>query len=254
MTQARSSRRTSTGRHARRILGPAVSDIDRIRLDAGLSIRAVARAAGIHHGYLAEIIDGSRLPSIAVITAICDALAADLSIRVYPNTGPRIHDRVQAMIVEELLRVTHPSWRRSVEVPVVRPARGVVDIVFDRRPGPVAVCTEVQTRIDRLEQQIRWAHEKADSLPSSDLWSFIGGDPTVSRMLVIRSTRSTRELARRFASTLHTAYPSPARDAYRALTSADAPWPGAAILWVDVRGDAVRILDHAPRGSAAGRP
>jgi hypothetical protein len=184
------------------------------------------------------------------LTAIADALGADISIRVYPNTGPRIHDRFQAKITEELLRIAHRSWRRSVEVPVLRPARGVIDVVFHRS---ILVATEIQSRIDRLEQQIRWAREKAQSLPSSDLWRSIEAEPVISQLLVVQSTRATRELARRFEETLRVAYPALARDAYRALVEAEAQWPGAAILWADVDGEVVRIRDNPPRGILVGR-
>jgi transcriptional regulator with XRE-family HTH domain len=227
-----------------------VQDIERIRLDAGLSIRAVARAANVDAGYLSLVLNGRRLPSVAVLTAIADALGADISIRVYPNTGPRIHDRFQAKITEELLRIAHRSWRRSVEVPVLRPARGVIDVVFHRS---ILVATEIQSRIDRLEQQIRWAREKAQSLPSSDLWRSIEAEPVISQLLVVQSTRATRELARRFEETLRVAYAALARDAYRALVEAEAQWPGAAILWADVDGEVVRIRDNPPRGILVGR-
>jgi hypothetical protein len=110
----------------------------------------------------------------------------------------------------------------------------------------------VQTRIDRLEQSIRWSSDKARSLPSSDIWPPVG-EPVVHRLLVLRSTAATREVARRFESTLRTAYPARAHDIHAALMTAETPWPGDGILWADLRGDAVRILDRPPRGVAIGR-
>ena len=115
------------------------------------------------------------------------------------------------------------------------------------------VATEVQSRLDRVEQLIRWASEKARSVPSSQLWSTRPDEPTIHRLLVIRSTAATREIARRFEATLRAAYPARGLDIYRALTTPDAPWPGNGILWADLRGDTVRILDRPPRGVALGR-
>jgi transcriptional regulator with XRE-family HTH domain len=229
----------------------AVQDVERIRLDAGLSVRAVARAAAVDPGYVSDVLNGRRIPTVAVITALAGSLGADVSVRVYPNTGPRIHDRSQAPIVEELLRIAHESWRRTAEVAVRTPARGVVDVVLDQ--PEVAVCTEVQTRIDRLEQFHRWSQAKADSLPSSDLWLARIGEATISRLLILRSTRSTRELVRAFEETLRTAFPASAHDAFQSLTEPGVVWPGAALLWADVRGDVVRILDHPPRRIRLGR-
>jgi transcriptional regulator with XRE-family HTH domain len=230
-----------------------VGDIDRLRRDAGMTVRRLAVEADIDPGYLSQILAGARNPSIAVLVALSRVLGADLSVRVYPTTGPIVRDGIQARIGEELLRITATSWRRSVEVPVYRPARGFIDIVFDEPRQTIAVATEIQSRIDRLEQQIRWAGDKARSLPSSEMWRFLGGDHSISRLLVVRSTSTTREVARRFHATLTAAYPAKSADVFRALTMSATPWPGPGILWADVQGDRVRILDRPPRGLALGR-
>jgi transcriptional regulator with XRE-family HTH domain len=233
------------------VISAALGDLERLRIDAGISLRQVADAAEIDSGYLTRVFAGDRQPSIAVLVSLARALGADLSIRAFPTTGPNIRDRAQAPIVEELLRIAHSSWRRSVEVAVLRPARGFIDLVLDR-PREV-VASEIQSRLDRLEQTIRWSQDKARSLPSTDLWTAIDGDPTVHRLLVLRSTAATREIARRFESTLHAACPARSTDVFRALTEPDTPWPDHGILWADLHGDTVRILDKPPRGVELGR-
>ena len=92
---------------------------------------------------------------------------------------------------------------------------------------------------------------EGESLPSADFWRF-ADSPTVGQLLVIRSTRATRELARRFEATLRAAYPASVPDTFGALAGTG-PWPGNALLWADVTGDAVRILDRPPRGVTLGR-
>ena len=179
-------------------------------------------------------------------------LGADLAIRLYPNTGPRIRDHIQARIVEELLRIAHPRWHTYAEVPVYRPARGRVDVVYHDPAAVLMVVTEVHSQIQRVEQQLGWANLKMDSLPSADLWRLAVAGQVVSRLLVLRSTRTTRELVGRFEHTFRSAYPAPAASVYAALVS-QAPWPGPGVLWADVSGDAVRILDHPPRGIRLGR-
>lgn len=246
----RNSQRTLVGRRSRAVIAATVADLDRLRLDAGVSRRRLAEAARVDAGYLAQVVAGDRQPSVAVLVALAQALGADLSIRAFPNTGPNIRDRAQAPIVEELVRIAHPSWQRSVEVQVLRPARGFIDLVLQRTQDIVA--TEVQTRLDRLEQSIRWSADKARSLPSSGVWPPVG-DPTIHRLLVIRSTAATRDIARRFEATLRAACPARAQDIYLALTTPDAPWPGDGILWADLRRDVARVLDRPPRGVALGR-
>jgi hypothetical protein len=204
-------------------------------------------------GHLSETFAGDREPSVSVLTAISRALGGDLAIRFYPSGGPQIHDRAQAPILEELLRIADPSWDRAVEVAVTRPARGFIDVVFDSETRNTTVATEIETRFYRLEQQLRRADEKARSVPSSDLWRTIHGDRAIRRLLVIRSTTATRDIGRRFEATLRGAYPARAQDIYLALTTPDAPWPGDGILWANLRGDTARILDRPPRGVTLGR-
>jgi transcriptional regulator with XRE-family HTH domain len=250
----RTSCRTCIGRRAaldRRSIG---SQIVTLRTDAHISQRRLAAAAGIAQAHLSRIERGLAEPSFAVLEAIAAMLGANLSVRLLPTTGPMIRDRIQASIVEALLRDLHPSWKRIVEVTVRRPVRGTIDVVL-ACPGAPVVAVEVHSEIRRLEQQIRWAADKADALPSADGWSMIEGGAAPgrpSRLLVLRSTHATRELARTYEETLRTAYPAPCVDAVGALTKADRPWPGCAVVWAEVTCGRTRILARPPRGIALG--
>jgi transcriptional regulator with XRE-family HTH domain len=236
-------RRRRTG-EIRSALG---AEIRRLRTDAGISLTHLARGAGISPAHLSGIELGRSEGSTAVLVAIADQLGADLSIRLYPGTGPRIRDHIQARIVEELLHVVHPRWRRFLEVPVYRPVRGVIDLVLHDPDAAVVVAVEVHSNLLRLEQQLRWAHEKADALPSAELWRSTRPATTASRLLVLRSTRTTRELAMRFGALLATAYPARPADVHAALSTADAPWAGAGLLWATLEGDVAAIMDRPPR-------
>jgi transcriptional regulator with XRE-family HTH domain len=248
----RKSLTTANGRRTRAILRVALNDLDRARSDAGASLRTLATGSGVSEPYLSMVLAGRREPSVAVLTAVARALGGDLSIRFYPNTGPVIHDRIQSRIVAELLRIAAPTWTRLVEVPVYRPARGFIDVVLDSEPLATTVASEVEARIDRLEQQLRWAQEKAASLPSSEYWARTQGDRTVNRLLVLRTTRATLTIARRFDAILRAAYPASTAQVFSSLTTG-IPWPGHGILWADVEGDAVRIRDRPPRNVDVGR-
>ena len=247
--------RTRTGRTAsdlRRALG---AELKRTRLDAGLSLRGLARAADVTPSHLSEIERGIAEPSLAVFASLARVLGADVSIRLFPGTGPRIRDRLQAPMVEALLREAHPTWKRLVEVPVWRPVRGVIDAVI-ARPGDLVVAIEVHSELHRLEQQLRWAREKADALPSVEAWSMLlAGAPTVSvsLMLVLRSTRANRDLAKAFETTFRAAYPARTADAIRALRDPAVPWPGPALIWAETAAGAARILDRPPRSVNVGR-
>lgn len=224
------------------------TEIRRFRLDAGLSQRRLGGLAGIDHAFLSRIERGNREPSLAVLVAIATALGGNLNLRLYPGTGPRLRDPIQARITEALIRILDPRWTRMVEVPVHRPARGVIDLVAHDRTAGIVIATEVQSELRRLEQQIRWSHEKSQSLPSADFWRFVDDAPRVDQLLVLRSTRTNRQLAARFSATLAVAFPANPVHAYQALTMPNIEWPGSALLWASVEGDTARILERPPRG------
>jgi hypothetical protein len=179
------------------------------------------------------------------------ALGADLSIRFYAGTAPRLTDRHQARMVEAILRRLAPVWTPHLEVPVSRPSRGVIDAVFERPLERLLVVSEAYSAIARLEQQIRWSAEKAASIGSSSLVG-PGREWSVSRLLVLRSTATTRELARTFEATLRAAYPAGTRAAVRSLVESEA-WPGDAITWIRIDGNTAELLDGPPHGVPVGR-
>jgi transcriptional regulator with XRE-family HTH domain len=239
--QAAADRRASAVRHQ------LAMDIRRLREDAGVSRAAVARMAGIHHSLVGRLEDGAYLPSIETYARVCAALGADLHTRAYPTTGPVIRDRFQAPTAELLFGVCHARWERTPEVRVVRPARGWVDAVLHDRLQRLLVAAELESDLRRLEQLLRWSEEKALSLPSARAWPSWSatGDPSISRLLVVRWTRANRTVADGARRLLREAYPADPRDALDALTTGASAWPGAALLWARLGPPSPR-LDAVP--------
>jgi len=251
MAMTATSIRSETAQRVRRHARSTGESITRIRLAAGLWMAGLAHAASIHPTHLTRIEAGSVIASIPVLTAIAVALGCDTSFRFFEGAGPRLHDRFQAPMTEGFLgRLDARRWAPDLEVPITEPERGVIDLVIDERRAPLVVATEMQSRIDRLEQQIRWMAEKADGLAARR--RAMGQEQVVSRLLVLRSTTETREVARRFVRTLATAYPARAMDVVDALTTHDA-WPGAGLVWMRVEKGVAHLLDGPPRGVPLGR-
>jgi transcriptional regulator with XRE-family HTH domain len=238
-------------RRHREIVRSFGRDMLRVRTDAGATQAQVSSVAGIDRSHYSRIEAGNANASIESIVAIATALGADVSIRLYPGTGPRLTDRHQVRMIEAVLRRLDPSWKPHIEVPVTRPARGVIDAVLERRSEGLLVALEAYSELRRVEQQIRWSADKAGSLGSSDLVG-PGPQPTISRMLILRSTASTRDLVRQFEATFSAAYPARTTDVVDALVRG-APWPGPGIAWIRIEGDTVELLDAPPRGVALGR-
>ncbi len=231
-------------RRAKTLLGDEVRSI---RVDAGVSASALSRAVGVDPAHIVRIEAGIANPSLSVLTAIGVALGADLGVRYFAGSGPRIHDRFQAPMVEALLGSLHPRWRAELEVPVRNPNRGVIDAVLHDSVAGIAIAAEVQSDLRRVEQQVRWGHEKASALAT-----LVPGR-SVSELLVLRSTVRTRQLAQQFAMLLGTAFPARSADLYAALTGPDAPWPGPGILWLHLKGRSASLMRLPPRGVALGR-
>ncbi len=222
-------------------------DVADARLDRGISQRTLAAAAGVDQSLVSRIEAGEVVPSLETLVAVSTALGMEPSIRLFPATGPRIHDRVSAPITDALIGLAHPRWAPRLEVAVTRPDRGVIDVVLTRHDDIVA--TEIQGQLRRVEQQLRWAGQKADSLPSAIGWPWGAARPRISRLLVLRSTSETRALVRGLPDLFRAAYPVTEAEAFRALTGAREPWPGNALLWAEASGSRARILDGAPRSS-----
>ncbi|MBF8289258.1 MAG: family transcriptional regulator [Chloroflexi bacterium] len=232
----------------------AGEEIRRMRLDANVSIAAVARVTGIAAAHIGRVEAGKAQPSTRVLTAIGVAPGAELSLRYFPSSGPRIHDRFQAPMIENLLRSLHPRWRAEVEVPTLHPVRGVIDAVLRDRLSETIVAAEVHSDLRRIEQQIRWGRAKSEALASDE--TATGGPsagPAISQLLVLRSTVRTRDLARQYGALLGTAFPARSADVFAALFGPDAPWPGAGILWVHLHGSRSSVMRFPPHGVRLGR-
>lgn len=239
--------------HSPRRLG---IEIRRLREDAGLSQAQVADMAGISQSLLSLVENAKVDATVSTVTAIAAALGATAMIGLYPETGPPIRDHLQARMIESLLRILHPRWRRFLEVPLQRPVRGVIDLVLQEADERIVIAAEAQSEMRRLEQQLRWGHAKADALLGSDLVAQLSPEdrPTrVSSLLLLRSTRVTRELAMTFHETLTAAFPAPYQDALEALRGRTSQWPGAALLWVRVDPGETLVLERPPRGVDLGR-
>jgi transcriptional regulator with XRE-family HTH domain len=248
--QRRGQRRARVIRHE---LG---AQITALRESSGLSMRALALAAGISPSTQRAIEGGTHSPSIEVVARVAEVLGAGLGVRLYAGTGPRIYDHLQASMLKALLHVLHPRWTRRLEVPVYGQARGVIDLVFEDASEPAVVACEAQSQLRRLEQQLRWATMKTDALAAARLQAE-GVDAAtthgpVSRLLLLRSTQSTRHVVTEFTGLLAAAYPARYADLIAAITGS-APWPGPGLVWCAVDNEGARILDRPPRGIRLGR-
>jgi transcriptional regulator with XRE-family HTH domain len=215
----------------------------------------LAAAAGISHGELWAIESGLISPSLEALTRIAGALGGRLAFRLDPGTGPIIRDHIQAALLQGLLPVVHSRWRKLLDVSVYRPVRGAIDLVLDDPEEPVTIAAEAHSQLRRLEQQIRWAGMKADALADGgarELGPVRGEITNISRLLILRVTAKNMEVVRTYDDLLAAAYPARHSDAVAALTGTQ-PWPGPALVWMDVANGRAALRSAPPRGIAVGR-
>lgn len=242
----RTAPQRTAARRVRMMRGQLANDVRRYREDAGLSLSALADVAGISKSHLHAIEAGSKEARFEPLARVAAALGLDLSVRLYPGTGPLIRDHLQAAMAEALLGIIHERWRPSLEVWVRRPVRGVIDLVLDAQDSAEPrIATEAHSELRRLEQQVRWSGAKANALAEAS-------QRRTSRLLLLRNSRHVRAVVAAHAEVIRAAYPARAADAFASLTGERA-WPGDAILWADVDDGHARIRPTPPRGITSGR-
>ena len=228
-----------------------------------MSQRRLASAAGVSQGTLSAIETGEIEPTLEVLARLAAALGGELSVRINPGIGTLIRDHIQAAMVQGLIRALNPRWKRFLEVAVHRPVRGVIDLVLHDPDEPTLIAAEAQSELRRIEQQIRWSRAKAEALArggASELAELLGSsqadkagaEPMASRLLLLRSTRATREVVATYTDLLAVAYPAPHADALTALTGTGS-WPGPALVWMDVANGIGSLRQGPPRGIRLGR-
>ena len=199
-------------------------EIREIRLRAGVSQAALARAIGVSRSVICRMEQGDPDVSARIRARAAAALGADFRIAVYPGGAPLIHDAAHARIVEAVLHRCHPSWHPSLEAPIPGLGRRSTDLRLEQ--GDEIVLMEVETHVRALEAIIREGTAKraavAESAPAGK---------RIHVVLVLPPTRHHRALVRAHPTTVATAFPATDAALTRALMSGDVEWPGDGILW-----------------------
>lgn len=229
-------------------------ELRRVLDTEGVSLRALGAAIGVEPSHLSRVLGETRAISHDTLVAVATGLGYDVSIRLFESDGPRVRDRIQVQMIEALLAALHPRWMALLEVAVYRPVRGVIDVVLQDRETSDLVAGEGHGELRSVEQQLRWAGQKADALPSATGYPWADGPvpPPAGRLLLLRSCAANHRLVSSLPATFRAAYPDSTEAAVAALRQGNRPWPGAAILWVNVDGAETRLMGSVPRAALLG--
>jgi transcriptional regulator with XRE-family HTH domain len=107
-------------RRAREHLDRVASDVRLARVGAGLSLRDVGAAADVDHVALWMFERRRRDLRLEDLSAVCQVLSLDLTLRAYPAGDP-IRDAAHARLLARFKARLHPRLRWSTEVPLPIP-------------------------------------------------------------------------------------------------------------------------------------
>jgi DNA-binding XRE family transcriptional regulator len=200
-------------------------EIRAIRLRAGVSQAALARAIGVARSVICRMEQGDPAVSSRIRARGVAAMGGDFRIAVYRDGTPLIHDAAHARIVEAVLGRCDPNWHPTVEAPVPGPGRRSTDIRLDR--GGETVPMEVETRVGGLEAIIRECAEKRTAVAET-----AQAGQRIHVLLVLPRTRHHRAIVHEHPGIVAAAFPADDAAVARALASPVVEWPGNGILWI----------------------
>jgi transcriptional regulator with XRE-family HTH domain len=203
-------------------------EIREIRLRAGVSQAALARAVGVSRSVVCRMEQGDPDVSARIRARAVSALGGDFRIAVYPGGAPLIHDAAHAALVEAVLRQLDPSWHPTVEAAVPGPGRRSTDLRLDR--DDEIVLMEVETHVRALEAVIREGAAKRAAVAEG-----ARAGRRINIVLVLPPTRHHLALVRDHPGIVAAAFPAPHVALAGALTDPHSEWPGDGILWMSTR-------------------
>lgn len=201
----------------RRLLQDLCRELDRAKIDRGLSYAAIGRALGLSGQQVGRICRG-LVPDVSLIrlAEIATVVGLDLSARAYPGGSP-LRDRAHVALLERLHVRLSSSLRWRLEVPVVATPSMRDQRAWDATiSGPDWVTgVEAETHITDLQ-----ALERRLALKQRD------SGIAVVLLLLSDSTHHQRVLA---SAPRLAGFETTARAALRALGRGERP-PGSAIV------------------------
>jgi len=212
-------------RQLRRTSARFAEEFRGIRLRAGVSQAAVARAIGVTRSVICRMERGDPGVSPQVRARAASVLGADFRMAIYPEAAPLIHDAAHARMVEAILTLRSGAWRATVEAPVPGPGRRSTDIRLDH--GPRIVLIEVESRVHAFEAIIRECADKRAAVAA-----VAGGQRQVHVVLALPRTRHRQTLMTTHPEITAAAFPASNAALSRALRDPTIDWPGDGILWV----------------------
>jgi transcriptional regulator with XRE-family HTH domain len=199
-------------------------EVRQLRLRAGVSQAAVARAVGVHRSVVCRIEAGNTGVGLRTRARVAAVVGGDLRLVCYGGASPILVDAAHARLSQSVLDMCHSRWRITVEAPVPGPGRRSSDLRLSS--GPDIVLIEIETHVRSLEAIIRECQEKRVAVATRV------GAARVHIVLALPRTRHHQAIVRAHPTILATAFPIASSRLEAAMIGVDGRWPGDGVLWL----------------------
>jgi transcriptional regulator with XRE-family HTH domain len=195
------------------LLGRLSREFADARRAAGLSMRAVAMAAGVSIDTIRRMERGEPgTCTVNLIARTAEVVGLQLAASLYPNGDP-VRDRGHLALIDRLRKRLGPRARLRVEVPVpivgdLRSGDAMLEVTAAE--GPAGILFEAETHLDDLQQVERKGAAKQRDLGARRL------------VLLVADTRHNKEVIERHPE-LRERFPIGARQALAALAKGQDP-------------------------------
>jgi transcriptional regulator with XRE-family HTH domain len=186
-----------------------------------MTVRQVARRAGVAPSTEARIELGDPGVAVSTLSAVAEAAGLDLVLRAYPGRKPSLRDTGQLELAEALIARAHPSLKSELEL-IVGPHGEAIDTAFFGASEIVAA--ELERLILDFQDQYRRADRKREALTALH-------QRPVRLILVIEDTRTNRAAVERHLPLVKTALPAGSREIFASL-AAGKPIGRDGLLWI----------------------
>ncbi len=212
----RSKATTRAERRSRYLRNRLAEDMVSGRVASGLSVREVARRAGVSNDTVRRV-ERAELGAMSIHTVarIGEVLGLELAANLYPNGDP-VRDRAHLALISRFRARLAPGVRARVEVPVPIPGdRRSGDAIVDFAGGNALV--EAETHLGDLQLVERKAAAKQRDLACTRL------------ILLVADTRHNRNLLRLHPELVER-FPIDTRACFRRLTRREDPGGDALVV------------------------
>ena len=177
------------------------------RARAGLTIREIARRAGVAPSTVRRTDAGATGIAVGTLVAVLSAAGLDLVLQAYPSSGFQLRDARHLEIAEAIRSLASPTLRTRAEMAAGEHGQSA-DLVLT---GPnQLIHLEIERHLIDLQAQLRSALRKREFLAQRD-------HRPVRLVMVIEDTVRNRGRARPHEALLRSQLPASSREVLKAM-------------------------------------